>query len=118
MKQRVIQHLPTISAHVEPIYYSVASLPKIITSEYLPPHHCPNKKEDPPWGLHTPNAFTKEIDRIGTPQSIIERMNIKLHILLQPPPRPISILFKRNMKIQKMMKSSHQIQLATINSPR
>ena len=77
-------HTPT---YATPIHYSIASPPKMITSEYLPQRLHPKKKKKALQGAFKPlNTFPRERHNSGPPQSIIVRKHIKLPIFFPSPP--------------------------------
>ena len=109
MNQEMVNILPVTLAHATPICYYKTSSPKIIICANLLP--LSKQRRKPFMGLSPPNSFPRENDRKRFSQSIIKRVNIKISILLQHPPHSISILIKRNMRLQLMKKSPYQLQL-------
>ena len=109
MNQKVIHNLPTTMVHATSIHYSKASSSQILASKYLSPCRHPNKKGNPPKGLHTPNTFQGKMKEEDPPQSIIIGINVKVSIFLQSPP---------TIRLQKMKKIHNHLQLTIIKIPK
>ena len=82
---------------VQAIIDCVVSVPMIFSSENLPPNCRPNKKGNSLWSLRISNFFPREkITEVDPFKAlIIERMNIKLFIILRLKSKIDSLTFFR-----------------------
>ena len=71
MNQKMIHCLLSTLAHANTNLLQYSLLLQVITSEYLPSSHHPNKKGNSLRDLHTPFTFPRESDRRRPPQRII-----------------------------------------------
>ena len=95
------------------VFTIVNSLPlKQIQSNHRErPHAIVQTKKHSLRGLHTLNTLPRESDKRVPPSRQHKKNEYQTSHFAQPPMHPISTARPRKMRIQKMKKSSHQINL-------